>query len=52
MKAYAVEQREKEEKRKASELAREKRALLAQAPKRRSGRLIVSGFRTQQKKHA
>lgn len=44
MRAYVAEQLEKEEKRKASELARERRALLALAPRRRSGRLIVSAF--------
>lgn len=42
MRVHAAEQLEKEEKRKASELAREKRALLYQAPRRRSGRLLVS----------
>lgn len=42
MKTYIEEIEEKEEKRKVAEANREKKALLAMAPKRRSGRLTVS----------
>lgn len=42
MKTYIAEIEEKEEKRKMAEANREKRALLAMAPRRRSGRLSVS----------
>lgn len=43
MRTYVNERMEKEEKKRAADQARERRALLAeQLPKRRSGRLIVS----------
>lgn len=43
MKTWIADIEEKEVRRKVSEANREKRALLAMGPKRRSGRLIVSG---------
>lgn len=43
MRTYVNERMEKEEKKRAADQAKERRALLAeQLPKRRSGRLIVS----------